>query len=80
MHEIIFKIGYFETGLSKSLKKFNFQTFIFFFQTWLLLMNKVMKKQKSPRTSDQLLFGSQNKFKTIPLLVMYYLIQFDDVI
>ena len=39
-----------------------------------------MKKQKSPRTSDQLLFGSQNKFKTIPLLVMYYLIQFDDVI
>ena len=31
MHEIIFKIGYFETGLSKSLKKFNFQTFIFFF-------------------------------------------------
>ena len=39
-----------------------------------------MKKQKLPRTSDQLLFGSQNKFITIPLSVMYYLTQFDDVI
>ena len=80
MHEIILKIGYFERGLSKSLKKFNFQTFSFFFQTWPLLMNKVMKKQKLPRTSDQLLFWSQNKFRTIPLSVMYYLTQFDDVI
>ena len=38
------------------------------------------QKQKGPRTSDQLLFGLQNKFRKIPLLVMHYLTKFDDVI
>ena len=38
------------------------------------------KKQKEPKTSDQPLFRLQNKFKNIPLLVMYYLSKFDDVI
>ena len=38
------------------------------------------RKQKVPQTSDQLLFRLQNKFIKIPLLVMYYLTMFDDVI
>ena len=37
-------------------------------------------QQKWSGTSDQSLFRWQNKFKKIPLLVMYYLIKFDDVI
>ena len=31
-----------------------------------------------PETSDQSLFRLQSKFKTIPLLVIYYLTKFDD--
>ena len=38
------------------------------------------QKQKGPGTSDQLLFRLRNKFRKIPLLVMYYLSKFDDVI
>ena len=38
------------------------------------------QKQKGPRTSDQLLFRLQNKFRKIPLLVMYYLTKFGDII
>ena len=37
------------------------------------------KKQKGPGTSDQSLFRLQNKFRKIPLLVIYYLTKFDDV-
>ena len=40
-------------------------------------MDKI-EKQKGPVTSDQLLFRLQNKFRKIPLLVMHYLIKFDD--
>ena len=39
-----------------------------------------MKNKKGPRTSSQFLFRLQNKFRKIPLLVMYYLTKFDDVI
>ena len=38
------------------------------------------QKQKGPGTSDQSLYRLQNKFRKIPLLVMYYLTKFDDVI
>ena len=38
------------------------------------------EKQKGPGTSDQSPFRLQNKFRKIPLLVMHYLIKFDDVI
>ena len=38
------------------------------------------KKQKEPRTTDQSFFGLQNKFRKIPLLVVYYLTKFDDLI
>ena len=38
------------------------------------------QKQRGPRTSDQLLFRLRKYFRKIPLLVMYYLTKFDDVI
>ena len=38
------------------------------------------QKQKGHVTSDQSLFRLQNKFRQIPLLVMYYLTKFNDVI
>ena len=38
------------------------------------------QKQKGPGTSDQVLFSLKNKFRKIPLLVIYYLTNFDDVI
>ena len=38
------------------------------------------QKQKGSGTSDQSLFRLQNKFRKIPLLDIYYLTKFDDVI
>ena len=38
------------------------------------------QKQKGPGTSGQSLFRLQDKFRKIPLLAMYYLTKFDDVI
>ena len=38
------------------------------------------QKQKGPGTSDQLLLRLRNNLRKIPLLVMYYLTKFDDVI
>ena len=38
------------------------------------------QKQKGPGTSNQSLFRLQNKFRKIPVLVMYYLTKFDDII
>ena len=37
-------------------------------------------KKKEPGTSNQSLLRLQNKFRIFPLLVMYYLTKFDDVI
>ena len=70
MQEILLETRYFERGLSKSLKVF--------FWTQSLLMTKLSKKR--PGTSDQLLFRLQNKSRKIPLLVIYYLTKFDDII
>ena len=38
------------------------------------------KNKKEQRLSYQWLFQLQNKFRKIPLLVMYYLAKFDDMI
>ena len=38
------------------------------------------EKQKGPGTIDQSLFRLQKKFKKVPLLAMYYLTMFDDII
>ena len=75
MQEILFKIRYFEGGLSKSLKKLT----SFFLSNPVFLNGQNYQKQKGSGTSDQSLFRLQNKFRKIPLFVIYYLIKFDDV-
>ena len=67
---------YFERGLSKSLKKFT----LFFLSNPVPFNGQNYQKQKGPETSDQSLFRLQNMFSKIPLLVMYNLTKFDDVI
>ena len=75
MQEIILKIRYFKKGLSKTLKKL----------TLLFLSNPVpfnrqsYQRQKGFGTSDKLLFLLRNKFRKIPVLIMYYR-TFDDII
>ena len=76
MQEIILKIRYFERELSKSLKKVNY----IFFSNPVLFNGQSYQKQNDPGNSNQSLFRLQNKFRKIPLLVMYYLIKFDDII
>ena len=70
MQEILLKIRYFNRGLSKTLKK---------------LMNPITfngqsYQKKGLGTSDQSFFRLQNKSRNLPLLVMYCLTKFDDVI
>ena len=60
----------------KALKKVT----LFFLSNPVSFNSQNYQKQKGPETTDKLLFRLQNKFKKIPLLVMYYLTKFDDVI
>ena len=60
----------------KTLKKLT----LFFLSNPVPFNGQSYQKQKGPGTSDQSLFRLQNKFRKIPLLVMYYLTKFDDVI
>ena len=76
MHEIILKVKYFERGLWKILKKAT----SFFLLNPVLFNRQNYQKQREPGTSDQPLFRLQNNFRKIPLLVMYYLTTFDEVI
>ena len=76
MQESLLKVRYFERGLSKSLKKIT----LFFILNSVPFNGQNCKKQKEPRTSDQSFFRLQNKFRKIPLLVVYYLTKFDDLI
>ena len=69
------KIRYVERGLSKSLKKLT----SFFLSNPVPFYRQNNKKQ-GLGSSDHLLFSLQNKFGRVPLLVMYYLAKFDDVI
>ena len=71
-----FKSRIFERGLSKSLKKVT----SFFLSNPVPFNRQNYQKQKGPGTSDQSLFRLQNKFRRIPLLVMYYLTKLDDII
>ena len=43
-------------------------------------MDKVIKKKNGPGTSDQAPFKLRSNFRKIPLLAIYYLIKFDNVI
>ena len=76
MQGILLKVRYFERLLSKSLKKVT----LFFLLNPVPFNGKDCQKKKGPGTSDQSFFRSQNKFRKIPLLVVYYLTKFDDVI
>ena len=76
MQEIILKIRYFERGLSKSLKKVNY----IFLSNPVPFNGQSYQKQKGPGTTNQSLFRLQNKCRKIPLLVIYYLTKFDDII
>ena len=73
MKEYLLKIRHFERGLSKSLKKLT----LVFLSNPVPFNGQSYQKQKGPGTSDQSLFKLQNKFRKIPLLVMYYLTKFD---
>ena len=75
MQEIVFKTGYFERGLSKSLKKVDF----IFLLNLVPFNGQSYQKQKDPGSSDESLFRLQNKFRKIPLLIIYYLTKFNDV-
>ena len=76
MQEILLKIRYFGTGLSKSLTKLT----SFFLLNPVPLNGQDYEKQKGPGTSDKSLFRLKSRFPKIPLVVMYYLTKFDDVI
>ena len=52
---------------------------LFFLSNPVPFNGQSYQKQKGSGTSDQSLFRLQNKFKNIPLFVMYYLTKFADV-
>ena len=52
---------------------------LFFLSNPVPFNGQSYQKQKGPGTSDQSLFRLQNKFRKIPLFVIYYLTKFDDV-
>ena len=76
MQEIILKAKYFKEHYQKALKKGT----SFCLSNPVPFNRQIYQKQKGPGTSDQSLFRLRNKFRKIPLLVMYYLTKFDDVI
>ena len=57
----------------KALKKLT----LFFLSNPVPFNGQSYQKQKGPGTSDQSFFRLQNKFREIPLLVIYYLTKFD---
>ena len=69
MQEVLLRIRYFERGLQKTFKKLA----LFCLSNPVPFNRQDYEKQKGPGTSDQSLFRLQNKFREIPLLVMYYL-------
>ena len=73
MQEILLKRRYFERGLSKS-----FKNIFFSFKPSPVELQDYEKM--GPGTSDQSHFRLQNKFRKIPLLVIYYRTKLDDVI
>ena len=76
MQEILLKTRYFERGLDqKALKKSN----LFFLSNPNPFNKPNYQKQNEPGNGDLSLFRLPNKFRKIPLLVMYYL-KFDDII
>ena len=63
----------------KSLKKAFKKLTLFFLSNAISFNGQNYQKQKGSGTSHQSLFRSRNKFRKIPLFVIYYLTKFDDV-
>ena len=76
MQEILLKIRFLKEDYQKPLKK----STLFFLPNPVPFNGQSYQKQKGPGTSDQSLFRLQNMFRKIPLLVIYYLTKFDNVI
>ena len=53
---------------------------LFFLSNQVPFNEQSYQKQKGPGTIDQSLFRLQNKFRKIPLLIIYYGTKFDDVL
>ena len=66
---------FWKENYQKALKKLT----LFFLSNPVPFNGQSYQKQKGSGTSDQLLFRSWNKFRRIPLFVIYYLTKFDDV-
>ena len=73
--KFFFKNNILKEDYQKSLKKVT----SFFLSNPVSFSRQNYQKQKGPGTSDQSLFRLRNKFRKIPLLVVYYLTKFDDV-
>ena len=73
--QILLKTKYFERELSKTLEKLTLS-----FLSKPVPINEHYQKHKGPGTNEQTLFMLRNKFRKIPLLAIYYLTKFDDVI
>ena len=76
MQKILSKSGYLKGDYQKALKNLTF----FFLSNPVLFNGQSYQKQKGPGASNQLLFRLQNMFRKFPLLVIYYLTKFDNVI
>ena len=76
MQEITLKKDFLKEDYQKASKKLT----IFFLSNTVPFNEQSYQKQKGPGTSNQFLFRLQNKFRKIPLLVIYYLTKFDDII
>ena len=57
-----------------------FKKLTIFFSNPVPFNGQSYQKQKGPGTSNQSLFRLQNNFRKSPLLVIYYLTRFDDII
>ena len=53
---------------------------LYFFSNPFLFNRQSYRKQREPGTSDHSLFRLQSKSRKLPLLVMHYLIKFDNII
>ena len=75
MQEVLLKIGILKEDYRKASKKLS----VFFLSNPVPFNGKIYQKQKGSGTSHQSLFRSWNKFRKIPLIAIYYLTKFDDV-
>ena len=76
MQEINLKIRYIKKGLSKNFKKVS----LIFLLNPVPFFGQDYEKQKGPETSDNSLLSLQNNFRKVPLLMIYYLSNFDGAI